>query len=86
MGGEKWRITVLKVHFNSRAIGRFAHPYVKVFAFSGFEKKHIIAIIKFGEFIELIKFGFGVEFRIFATVRKKGVEIIEEMTVSEEEV
>jgi hypothetical protein len=85
-GKGKWVVTVLKVHFNSRAIGRLAHPYIEIFAFSGFEKEHIIAIIKVGEFVELIKFGFGVEFRIFTTVRKKRVEIVEEMTVPEEEI
>lgn len=70
------------MHLDRRTIGRFAHPDIKVLAFSGFEKKHIIAVIQFGKLIQLIQLGFGIEFCIFAAVREKSVEIVEEVPVA----
>lgn len=82
--GSVGGITVLEVHFDCRAIWRFAHPNIKIFAFSSFEKEYIIAIIQLGKFIQLIQLGFGVEFCIFAAVREKGIDIVEEMPVTRE--
>lgn len=69
------------MHLHGRTIGCFAHPYVKIFALAGFEEQNIITIVEFSEFIELVELRFCVEFRIFAAVREKGVEVIEEMTM-----
>ena len=59
------------MHLHGRAIGCFAHPYVKIFALTGFEEQNIITVVEFGKFIELVELRFGVEFRIFAAVREK---------------
>lgn len=83
--GLRGGITVLKVHLDRRTIGRFAHPDIKIFAFSGFEKQHIIAIIQFGEFVQLIELCFGVELCIFAAVREEGVNIVEKVPVAAKE-
>ena len=81
-GVERGKITVLKVHLDRRPIGRFAHPDIKIFAFSGFEKQHIIAVVQFSQLVQLIQLGFGVEFCIFATMREKGIDIIQKMSVT----
>ena len=72
----------MKVHLDCRPIWRFAHPDVKVFAFSGFEEEHVVAIIKFSKLVELIELGFGVEFCIFAAVREESVNIVEKMSLA----
>ena len=68
--------TVLKVKFHSRSIGRFAHPYVEVFPLSCFEEQDIVAIVEFGELIELIELCLGIELCIFTTVRQEGVKVV----------
>ena len=66
---RKGRIcTVLKMHFDGRTIGRFAHPYVKIFSLARFEKEDVVAVVEFGKFIELIEFGFCIKFGIFPAV------------------
>lgn len=70
------------MHLHGRAIGGFAHPYVEVFTLARFEEENIVTIVEFGEFVKLIQFGFGIEFRIFAAMREKGVEVVEEVTMS----
>ena len=58
-GGEggrrrKWirvRHTILEVHFHGWPVRRFAHPYVEVFAFAGFEKEDIVAVVEVGELV-----------------------------------
>lgn len=69
------------MHLHGRAIGGFAHPYVEVFTLARFEEENIVAIVEFGEFVKLVQFGFCVELRIFAAVREKGVEVVEEVTM-----
>ena len=56
------------MHFDGGTIGRFAHPYVKVFSLPRFEKEYVVAIVEFGKLIKLIEFGFCIEFGIFSTV------------------
>ena len=70
------------MHLDSRPIRGFTHPYVEIFALSGLEEEHIVAIVEFGKLIELIKFGLGVELCIFPTVWEQRVEIVEKMSVS----
>lgn len=70
------------MHFNRRAIGSLAHPYVQVLAFAGFKKKHIVAIVQFCKLIELIQLRLGIKFCVFAAVGKESVDIIEEMTMA----
>lgn len=70
------------MHLHGRAIGRFAHPYVEVFALARFEEENVVTIIELGEFIKLVKFCFCVEFSFFAAVREEGVEVIEEVTMT----
>ena len=61
--------TILEVEFHSWAVGRFAHPYVKVFSLSGLEKQDIVAVVEFGELVELVEFCLGIKLCIFTTVR-----------------
>jgi len=56
------------VHFDSRAIGRFAHPYVEVFSLARFEKENIVAIVEFGKLVKLVEFGFCVQFVLATAV------------------
>ena len=67
------------MHFHGWAIGCFAHPYVKVFAFACFEEQHIVAVVELGYFVELIELGLGVELCIFSAVWKKRVKVVEKM-------
>lgn len=76
------RSTVLEMHLHGRAIGRFADPYVEVFALSGFEEEDVIAVVELGKFVQLVELGLGVQLRIFAAVGKEKVEIVEEMSMS----
>lgn len=76
------RSTVLEMHLHGRAIGRFADPYVEVFALSRFEEEDVIAVVELGKFIQLVELGLGVQLCIFAAVRKEKVKIVEEMSVS----
>lgn len=73
---------ILEVHLDSWAVGGFAHPYVEVLAFAGFEEENIIAVVEFGQFVELVQFRFRIEFRFLATVGKESVEVIEEVSMS----
>jgi hypothetical protein len=41
------------VKLDGRSIGRLAHPCIEVFAFTGFEEEDIVAIVQFGDFVEL---------------------------------
>jgi len=43
------------------SVRRLAHPQIKIFAFACLEKKHIVAVVKFGQFVQLIELRFGVE-------------------------
>ena len=70
------------MHLHRRAIGWFREPDVEVFAFAGFEKHDVVAVVQVGEFVELGELGFGVEFGVFAAVGEERVEIAEEMAVS----
>ena len=70
------------MHLDSRPIRGFTHPYVEIFALSGLEEEHIVAIVKFGKLIELVKFGLGVELCIFPAMWEQRVEIVEKMSMS----
>lgn len=47
-------VEILEMHLDGRAIGCFAHPYVEIFAFAGFEEENVIAIVEFGQLVELV--------------------------------
>lgn len=70
------------MHFDSRPIRGFTHPYVEIFALSRLEKEHIVAIVKFSKLIELIKFRLGVKFCIFPAMWEQRVEIVKKMSMS----
>lgn len=69
----------MEVHLHGRSIGSFTHPYVEVFALARFKEENIVTVVEFGEFVELVKFGFSVEFRILAAMREKRVKVVEEV-------
>ena len=76
------RSTVLQVELDCWPVRRFAHPYVEVFALSSFEEEDIVAIVEFGEFIELVELGLCIYLAFFPAVREEGVKIVEEMAMS----
>lgn len=47
-------VEILEMHLDGRAIGRFAHPYVEIFAFAGFKEENVIAVVEFGQFVKLV--------------------------------
>jgi hypothetical protein len=73
---------VVNVKLDRRTIGWLAHPCIEVFAFAGFEEEDIVAIVEFGDFVELEQLTFGVKLRLFTTVGKEGIEVIQEMSMS----
>ena len=70
------------MHLHRRSIRRFAHPYVKIFPFPGFEEEDVVAVVEFGQFIELVELCLSIELGIFPAVGKEGVEVIEQMSMS----
>ena len=57
------------MHLDSRPIRCFAHPDVQIFTLPCFKKKHIVAVVEFSKFVELVELSLGVKFGIFAAVR-----------------
>jgi hypothetical protein len=70
------------VHLDGRAVGRLGQPEVEILALAGLEEHDIVAVVEVGELVELRELGLGVEFGVFARVRKKGVEVVKQVTVS----
>jgi hypothetical protein len=63
MGGGR---TILHVHLNCRPIRCLAHPKVEILSILPcLEEDHIVAVIKFGELVQLVELRFRVELRIF---------------------
>lgn len=75
-------VDVLAVHLDGRAVGRLGQPEVEILALAGLEEHDIVAVVEVGELVELRELGLGVEFGVFARVRKKGVEVVKQVTVS----
>lgn len=75
-------VQVLDVHLDSRSVRRLAHPQVEILSLARLEEEDIVAVVQFGELVQLVEFGLGIELDIFAGVWKKGVEIVEEMAMS----
>lgn len=59
---------ILHVELYSWSIGGFAHPEIEVLPFAGFEEEDVVAVVEVGDFVEVVEFGFGVEFGVFAAV------------------
>ena len=74
--------TILEVELHSWAVGRFAHPYIEVFTLPRFEEQDVVAVVEFGEFIELVEFGLGIELCIFTAVRQERVKVVQEVSMS----
>jgi hypothetical protein len=52
--------TILHVHLDRRSIGRLAHPKIEILSFSSLEEKYVVAVVEFGEFIQLVELRFRV--------------------------
>jgi len=70
------------VHLDRRTVWWFAHPEVEIFALARFEEEDVVAVVHVGEFVQLIKFAFGIEFGVFAAVREERVEVVKQVTMS----
>ena len=75
-------VQVLDMHLDGWAVRRLAHPQVKILSLACLEEENIVAVVKFGELVQLVEFGLGVEFDVFAGVWKQGVKIIQEVAMS----
>ena len=67
-----------------RAIGRFGQPDVQVFALARLEEEDVVAVVEVGELVELGQLGLGVEFGVFAGVGEEGVQVSEEVAMTED--
>jgi hypothetical protein len=57
------------VELDRWSIGHLAHPNIEILSLSGFEKKNIIAVVQFGELVQLIQLGLGVELGLLLAMR-----------------
>jgi hypothetical protein len=64
-------VDVLAVHFDSRAVRRLGQPEVEILALAGLEEHDVVAVVEVGKLVELRELGLGVEFGVFARVRKE---------------
>lgn len=51
--------------------------------FAGLEVEDVVAVVEVGEFVELVEVRFCVEFGVFAGVGEEGMEVGEEVAVSD---
>ena len=76
-------LTVLHVHFDSRSVGRLGHPDIQILGLARLEKENIVAVVEFGQLVELIELSLGVELCVLAAVRHHRSEVVEKVSVSE---
>lgn len=75
-------LTVLEVELDGRSVGDLAQPHVKILSFPSLEEKNIVAVVDFGQLVELVQLSLGIELGVFSAVREHGSNIVEKMTVS----
>lgn len=75
-------LTVLEMHLNSRAVRDLTHPQIQILALTCLKEEDIVAVVKFGELVELGKSGLGVELGVFAAMRHHRGKIVQQMTMS----
>ena len=75
-------LTVLGMELDSRAVGNLAEPHVQILALARLEEHDVVAVVKLGELVQLVKLGLGIELDVFAAVGEHRCEIVEEMSVS----
>jgi hypothetical protein len=76
------RHTVLGVELYGRAVGDLAAPQVQILALSRFEKEAVVAVVQFGELVQLVELALGVELGILATMGHHVCQVAEEVAVS----
>ena len=70
------------MHLDGWTVRGLAHPNVQILSLARLEEENIVAVVEFGEFVELVEFRLGIELCIFSGMRKKGVKIIQKVTMS----
>lgn len=70
------------MHLDGWSVRCLAHPQIKILALARLKEENIVAVVKFGELVKLVKFGLGVELDVLAGVWEKRVEIVQEMAMS----
>lgn len=75
-------LTVLGMELNGRTVGDLAEPHVQILALARLEEHNVVAVVKLGELVQLVKLGLGIELDVFAAVGEHRCEIVEEMSVS----
>lgn len=75
-------VQVLDVHLDSRSVRCLAHPEVEILPLARLEEEDIVAVVQFGELVQLVEFGLGIELDVLAGVWEERVQIIEEMAMS----
>lgn len=65
-----------------RAVGDLAAPQVQILALSRFEKEAVVAVVQFGELVQLVELALGVELGVLATMGHHVCQVAEEVAVS----
>lgn len=78
------KLTILHVKLDGRPVWRFAHPKVQVLALPRLEEEHIVAVVEFGQLVQLVQFRLRIELGVFPAVGQQIVDVVQEVTVSAE--
>jgi hypothetical protein len=62
------QLTVLGVELDCRAVGHLAEPHVQILPFPRLEEHDVVAVVEFGQLVELVQLGLGVELDVFPAV------------------
>lgn len=77
---------VCHIELDRRSVGSTSKPEVEILAvFTSFEEEDIVAGVEIGKAIEgriVVVRGLRVEFRVLVGVRKEGVDVAEQVSVS----
>lgn len=64
------------MELDCRSIGDFAEPDVEILALASLEKEDVVAVVQFGELVQLVEARLGVELGVLSAVREHGGDIV----------
>lgn len=70
------------MELDSRAVRDLAEPHVKILSLSRLKEEDVVAVVEFGQLVELVELRLGIELGILSAVRKHRGDIVQEMAVS----
>lgn len=74
---------VLDVELGGGTVGSLGHPHVQIHMLSGLKVQNVVAVVHLSNLVELVQLGLGVELGLLSTMGKHGLEIADEMSLSE---